>query len=412
MMWLRVAWRDLWRQKRRSIHALLIVALCTAAYVLIAGYVLAAFAAVRDSVIHSGVGHLQIATSDEFAGYEEHLLENGLLPTDVMRIRQAAHAIEHVSASVPRLAFQGLVVRDERSVAAMGEGVDPMLEKRLPHAQARVVAGNDIESSQTDGRYGALVGQEMARLLGVETGDLITVHTISRGGARNTAEMRVAGLISTGSATLDRMRLVIPLAAAQELLRTERIRKLVVALDDHTHTNVIAQQLAELLPDLEIRTWRDFAPSYNQLSLSQVKQFGTQVVVIATVVLLTIFTCIALGAQERTREIRTMLSMGFPRQRIQFLFCLEGALLGVTSGLAGISLGYFLCVAITNIQIEPPATADQTTPHPLVLLFAPEIACGILLLMLILSVVAGWMASCRVTARGFAPCMARGQGHG
>lgn len=407
MIWLQLAWRDLYRNARRSLFAAGIAAIGAVAAIATGGYLLSTFTAVRESTIRGGVGHLQIATAGEFSGYEDRVLQNGLTPQDVARIEDVAGSLPDVAFSLPRLAFQGIVSNGERSLVMLGEGVDPGAERRLSALYVPIVDGGGLESQSDASPFTAVVGREMARLLGVRPGDFVTLLTISSSGGLNAIDVQVTGLFATGSPELDRMRLLVPLHAARELLQSDRVRRIVLALDSTEATARVKRALIERLPDLEVRDWQELSPFYRQLVALYLRQAAVLAVVLAAVVLLAVFTSVAMGVMERRRDIGILLSLGIPATRIRRVFLLQGALLGALGGIAGASSARIILGVVNAAGIRMPPAPGQTESYPLFIAFDPMTAALAAGGLCLLGLAAGWTASLRVTRESIVTAMHR-----
>ncbi|MFO7277669.1 MAG: FtsX-like permease family protein [Pseudomonadota bacterium] len=407
MIWLQLAWRDLYRNARRSLFAVGIAAIGAVAAIATGGYLLSTFTAVRESTIRGGVGHLQIATADEFSGYEDRVLQNALTPQDVARIEDAAGSLPEVAFSLPRLAFQGIVSNGERSLVMLGEGVDSGAERRLSALYVPIVEGEGLDPQSDASPFTAVVGREMARLLGIGPGDYVTLLAISSSGGLNAIDVEIKGLFATGSPELDRMRLLVPLAAAHELLQSDRVRRIVLALESTEATAHVKRALAERLPDLEVRDWQELSPFYRQLVALYLRQAAVLAVVLATVVLLAVFTSVAMGVMERRRDIGILLSLGIPAARVRRMFLLQGALLGGIGGIGGAVSARVILWIVNSAGIRMPPAPGQTESYPLFIAFDPSTAALTAGALCLLGLAAGWTASLRVTRESIVTAMHR-----
>lgn len=416
-VWIRLAAVDLARHRRRSAFALAIIAICTAATLAVAGYIIATFTAVREATIHGGTGHLQIANAGEFWDYENELLEYGITPEQLATVQRVVRSSQQVDYAMPRLSFQGLVSSGERSVAMLAEGIDPVLERRLSANYVPLLSGETLrdpgglpagDASSAAPLGQALIGNEMARLLRVAPGDVITLLVTTVGGGLNAIDVQVAGIFSTGTPELDRMRVLVPLALAQELLRTNRVRRMVVALHDTAQTEHARQELANRLPDFVVRTWRELSPFYGQLVALYSRQVAVLGVVMATIVLLAVFSSVAMGVMERTRDIGTMMSLGIPAARIRRMFLIGGAMLGGLGGAVGVILGLLICTLVNSMEVRMPPPPGQSESYPLFLAQDGRVAFFTLVTMIVLALAASWLASRRVTSYSIVDAIRKG----
>lgn len=399
MIWLQLAWRDLIRNARRTAFAAGIVLIGTLASLAAAGYMLSTFTAVSESTIHGGIGHLQIATSGEFSGYERTVLEHGLTPASVSEIDRVVEAVAPESLVLPRLSFQGIISNGDRSLVALGEGVDALRERRLSGPYATLVQGQDLESVAASRRYVALVGQEMARLLGVAIGDVVTVLATATGGGLNAIDVEVAGIFSSGAPEIDRMRVVVPIDVARELLRTTAIRRVAVLLSDRADVAPVRDTLAAKLPSLSVRVWQDLAPFYGQLVALYSRQATVFGAIIAGTVTIAVFATVSLGVLERGRDIGTMLSLGIPAVRVRRVFLLQGAVVGGLASAMGGVLAFVLFTLINAVGFMMPPAPGRTEPYPLFISFDLQYAMVAAVAMTLIGLCSAFVASRQVTQR-------------
>src|SRR5262245_5344978 len=174
-----LAFRNVTRQRRRSAMGIVAVAFGIVALILAAGFIEWVYWAMREGVIGSRLGHIQIV--------REGYLESGvadpfrfLLPEGAAD-RSAIEQIPGVHAVAPRLAFSGLLSLGESTLSFIGEGIDP--EKEQPFS-AQVVIKQGEGLSPTDPR-GIIIGQGLAANLGVKVGDQVVLLANTRSGGIN-----------------------------------------------------------------------------------------------------------------------------------------------------------------------------------------------------------------------------------
>lgn len=397
MIWLEIAWRNVWRNWRRSLFSMSIAAVGTIAVLLAVGYMLSAFEAVRESTIRGGLGHLQIAHAEEFDGYSEYPLQHGLPAALVAEVSEQVSQIEPDSILLPRLEFQGVASSGERSLIFLGEGVDPVSERRLSQYYARIVEGQGLERSAQPFR--AVIGHEMARLLGVRTGDSITLMSPTATSGLNAIDVEVVGLLKTGVPQVDRTRVLIPLELAQKLVRTDKVTRLVIGLGDTAQTSAIHQRLVPYLQRHRVlaKTWSELAVFYHQLVDLYVRQFSVLGAIIALVVVLTFTNAVLMSVLERTREIGTLVALGIRRHEIRLQFVLEGLLLGGGGGMLAVIAAWLLILLLNSLAIQMPPPPGQTEGYPLFFIFSLPAALIAVVGIGALGILSAFMASSRVT---------------
>lgn len=367
MKWLALAWRNVLRNKRRTLLSILVFAAGTVAVLSATGFVTASFHGLREATIAGQLGHIQIGAKSQFDGFEKSPLSTGLTPQQVQRASVAIEQIPSARYSMKRVMFEGLISAGERTLAVMGSGVEPELETRLAGVFAAIVAGDSLPTASEHDQNKIIIAVDLAHSLGVRTGDKVTVLATTEKGVLNAIDLMVAGIYRTGIPELDRRAVMMPLQTAQSLLDTQRISRLVTVLKDTSDTNTIAQKLALSLTDLEIRRWIDLAPFYQQVVSLYKNIFGILGAIIVIVVLLSVSNTMLMSLLERVREQGTLRAFGIPSFRIRQNFLMEGGLVGVLGGALGWILAALLALAINFSGIQMPSPPGRSTTYPLLI---------------------------------------------
>lgn len=375
MKWLAFAWRNVARNRRRTLLASSIFAAGTAAVLCAVGFVLASFHGLREATIAGQLGHLQVGAPGQFSGFEQTPLATALPRADAARVAEQLAATPRVRFAMRRLNFEGLISSGNRTLATVGSGIEPELESRLSGAFATVVDGDGLPVSGDPDPHKALVAIDLAQALGVRPGDVVTVMATTEGGALNAVDLTVAGTYRTGIPELDRRAILLPLAAAQTLLDTERVSRVVAVLDDTAATEATVARLGAALSGLEVRGWRDLAPFYRQVVSLYGSIFGVLGAIIVAVVLLSASNAMLMNLLERVREQGTMRAFGITAGRLRRNFLLEGALVGFLGAAAGLVLAGLASLAVNLSGFQMPAPPGRTNGYPLlVFVDAPSYA--------------------------------------
>ena len=395
MMWLSLACRNIVANRRRSLLALGAIAAAAVAMMLFADYVNAIRVGLRHQTIHDGLGHLRAAAPGGFDAYEEKQLQHGMAPAQVDALQAAADREPAVRRLVPSLVFQGLVSNGPRTLSFTGSGVDPVLESAAFSASHDIVAGRQLNSSAPED--GVILGTELAQRLGVKPGDTVTLLTSTVSGAINAADAQVIGIESTGSPERDLHLLRARLPLVQSLLATDRVSYVSILLNDEADVGAVRARLAAALPNVELRDWLQLAPYYTQvlgLYENLFRIFGLFILVVS---LLGLTTIILTSVLERSREIGVMRALGISAWHVRRAFVLEGLVLCVIGVAAGMAIAAGLGYGINALRLTMPPPPGQTEGYPLRVLWDWSATAAIAAAVLVLGILAAWMASGRVT---------------
>jgi putative ABC transport system permease protein len=347
---------NLTRNPSRSFVAVVAIVGGVAAFLLAGGFIEWILKATREATIHSQLGHIQIVRPGFFdrglADPYSFLLEQG--SDELVTIR----SMPNVVSVTPRLVLSGLISRGETTLAFSGEGVDPDGE-RLISTELHMLDGVGL----TDGdKARVLVGEGLARNLGVATGDAIVLLVSTARGTPNAVEAVVSGVFMTAAKDYDDYAVRLPIELARKLMRVQGATSWVVLLDQTEKTGSLVDELrARMAPErYQVVPWRDLADFYNKTEALFSKQVNVVKAIIALIIVLTIMNTLTMTVLERTAEIGTSLAIGVPGRSIVRLFVIEGLLIGIIGGVAGILTGSVLGMVISKIGIPMPPPPGMT----------------------------------------------------
>lgn len=357
-MWLQIPLRSLWRNRRRTILSMAIIALGTAVSLFVLGFVENSRSQIRDSVVQE-YGNLQIASptlwNDTAEGYE-YLLE----PQDVTEIDAILAGEERYVGRTAQLQFPGLLAAGNLTQVVRITGLEPangILDTADLVSRGRDLAPNDAAA--------VLIGRTLAEQLGLEVGDPVTLTLTTVNGAYNATPLIVAGIYSFSSEQVERQSVYMPLRFAQILLGTAGVDRVIVALDELQATDAAAARIGFLAQDsgldVEPRTWDELSPIYRQLSSYFNLLFGFLSLAVTVLVFFIILQVLTLAFLERTREIGTLRALGTTQGEVFRLFFIETAWLALLGSVAGVLFGLLLSVGFNAARIEwlPPGTVDR-----------------------------------------------------
>jgi len=381
--YLLLAFRNIFRNRRRTIMTLCMVGGGVAGLLLAGGYFAFMTHGLRESTINNGLGHIQIFTAEHFKRDETRVLDTG-----IDNWRQVASTVTtggHVRGVAPRIEFYGMVSNGVKAVGFMGSAVDPVAENSLGFV-SRVETGRDLDS-KPGGEVEALIGKGLAKSMGVNVGDGLTVLAMTADGALNGVDVQIVGITDSGVAELDARYLRITLKSAQRLLQSDRVTNLVVGLDSTDNTDKVAAELAPRLKGLPqqmaLKKWIDLATYYKQVNTMFNGIFLFMGVIVFFMVLMSSVNTLLMSMFERTREIGTMLAMGTPRSWIVALFMLEATLLGLMGAVVGVIGGNLLGVLLNSSGLHMPPPPGYTVAIAFKVLHVPAQMVGSSVLVIV-----------------------------
>lgn len=383
MLTLKLALRNIFRHKARSVITLSTIMFGCIALIFVGGFFDNILSQMREGFISSQTGHIQIYRR----GFNEHgkvdaysyLVEN---PEDVKAL---VKTIAHVESVTSRLYFSGLISTGENTISFLGQGLEPQNEKHIPLEQTKDLrkfyktldVGMPVisfgQSLQESDHAQIIIGKGLAQTMSAQVGSTLTLLTNTVNGSTNAMDVKVKGIFYTTTKDYDDIYIRLPLATAQKLLNTQSVERLVLRLDKTENTAKVYAALQGLIAekklDLEIRRWEDLADFYNK-TVKMFNQFYLIMrVVTIMIVVLGIFNTLNMSVMERISEIGTIMALGIRQVAVMKLFLLEGLLLGIIGGVLGILAGMLVVFLIACVGIEmppPPGATMQWLSTPLI----------------------------------------------
>lgn len=380
---LTVAFRNIFRNTRRTAFTLLVITFGAVALLLAGGFIVGNFEGLRERTIRNGLGHLQVFSAAYVERGEERPLEHGL--AGYRDVQAQIERQPHVALTTGQVDFVGLVSNGEKSEPFIGSGVEPEREIEMGFG-LNLKAGEALAEDGGDDQV--LLGSGLAASLGVQVGDVLTLLGTTTDGALNALDVRVVGFYSTGIQEFDARALKVPLAAAQRLLNTDRVTKVIVKLDATRHTEDVAAALraGDLARgrELRVKTWNDLATFYKQVVALYRSIFVFLGTIIVILVVLSSANTMMMSVLERVTEIGTLLAIGTRRRQVLSMFVLEGFFLGCLGGLLGLIASFGLIRVLNGMRITLPPPPSFSTGVPLLVKVVPEMFAGVFVLLVVI----------------------------
>jgi len=351
---LKIAYRDLVRNRRRSLLTLVAIAVGVSLLVFMSGFIQGAITDSIENNIRLQTGHLKIRAEsydeDKVSLAWEDLLDN---PEE---LAAQVRALDGVEAASPVLWASGIVSTREESVGVRVFGIDPLSDV---HARIRdgLAAG---EYLQPDDRSGVLLGQRLAESLGVAVGDQISLLVNTADEAPDEATFTIRGLYATGVPVYDDTTIFLPLSKAQAFTHTEGRASMILAL---LKDRELADGLAAALraPGYTVLTWREM----NQVILQAIQAGMGMLYIMYLVVLLVVAVVIAntllMSVFERIREMGILSALGMKGREILLMFVVEAGILGAVGVVLGVGLGSLAVFYMSKVGLHLGEMATMTT---------------------------------------------------
>lgn len=345
--WIKLAWRNMWRNWRRTAIALVAIVLGVVLLLLMDGLIKGSDQAIFGNAVRLYGGNIQIHAP----GFREKANRLPLLPLDdADAVVQVARAQPRVVAAARRINTTGIVINRSNVSPVAITAIEPAAEAPLSLQAENIAQGRFLSDEDGDA---ILIGQALADRLQVSVGDRVTLLGRSRNELMRQHAMTVVGIYDLHMPELEKGMVFIPLADAQALynLRGQATEAAVFLRTMGTEAAVMAALQADL-PNYEVDSWQTLRPEIRQTietKLAFTSFFGIVVLFIAGIGILNLML---MAVFERTREMGVLAALGMKGRQVMGLFLLEGALIGVVGAAVGCGLGALLIRWVGQVGID------------------------------------------------------------
>lgn len=332
---LKISWRNIWRNPRRTWVLVTSIAVGVIGYMGTSAFSRGFLVQMVESTINLHGGHITIASK----GYHENP-NIRLFISNPKQIEQQLNEISNIEHA-PIVSLSGMVNSAEKAGGVMIYGVVPEQESYITAIAQSMVEGNYL----TDQDNEIVIGTELAEKLRVRIGEKVVLMTSDLNKDINSGAYRIAGLFETASPDFDKTSVYLHMKAAQDLAGyTNQISAVNIKLNEALELESIVQTVKTKLGnnELEILSWRD----RNPLLVLSLDLYDFSIIIIVTILFVAIAFSLAnsflMVIYERIHELGIMMANGVFPQKVRFMLYLEAFLMTFL----GTTIGYAVSVAL------------------------------------------------------------------
>ena len=345
-MLITLAFRNLWRNRRRTLLTLSAMVVSASLLILALGVFSGMFKDMLASATEQYYGHMVLAHPDY------HLRRDlfSHMPVEIVDQTPLNQSLE-IKGKSPRLRGFGLLSHLETSQPVELLGIVPELEQQVTSLQQQITAGH--YPTETD-RNGALIGQGLARKMKVQTGDELVFVTQAADGSIGNDLLIISGIFATGDSRHDNNLVLVPLPWLQQVLVLPgRIHEVAMVVANPMIAAQVADRINPLLPEnIEILDWGDLLPEMSEV----IAAYDVSRMIIVTILYLAtglgILNTFFMSVMERTREFGILMAQGMRPWAIRSLVLLETAMLAGIALAIGLLLGAAMTLYMQQIGID------------------------------------------------------------
>lgn len=330
-----MAYRDLVRNKRRTVITFVAIALGLTLVIFMNGLITGMLNNMLKDTIRLDSGHVQVRAES----YE--VVKSSLLAKDLLNnpdeIAARAEAMPEVQSVSPILWAGGVLGTASESTNVRVSGIDPTSAIFDPIREG-LRAGEFLSEN---GRGEILIGRRLADELNVTVGDRINLAVGTSDGLPQEGVFTIVGLIDTGFPGIDNANVFLSLAQAQSITGSgNRASTVRILLHDVEDTEVVVAALQT--PGTAVLDWQQL----NEFIMTTMELGSAFYAILYAIIFLVVAVIIAntllMSVFERTREMGILAALGMKGRQIMTMFLFEAVILGLIGCFFGIILGGIL----------------------------------------------------------------------
>ncbi len=350
---LRLAWKNIWRNRRRTLITLTAIAFSIMLVQALHNLSYGVYAGMVDSGVRAGTGHIAIYRNNYLESRDEILhFRDGSLIDDISQI-------DGVEQVLPRLYIPALAQSSRESRGVMLIGVDPDRERQINPFLKTLPADNMIRSADS---RDAVIGARLLDELQIRPGQKFVVTAQHEDGTLHSELLRVRGVVSSGMKDIDSSLILVGRGRAALLTgNSGSVHELAVILAEAGLETAVHRQIAAKLSaeqDILAVSWEEAMPNLaNAIKLDYASQKFIFVIILL-IVAIGVVNTLLMSVMERMREFGVILALGSKPMTLRCMIMLEAMILGLLAAAIGTVLGslatwYLVAVGIDLADLVP-----------------------------------------------------------
>jgi len=325
----KIAWRNLWRNKRRTMITITSVLFAILLALIMRSMQFGSYDLMERDAIRNSTGFIQVHAK----GYwEDKTIDNTLEINK--KLTETIESDKNVTDVIPRLESFALASSGNITKGVGIVGTVPETEDKITNLKSRVVKGNYFEN---DSDKGVLVAEELAKYLELNVNDTVVLLSQGYHGVTAAGEFRVEGLLHFPSPEMNKQMIYMTLDAAQYFFAADnRLTSYSIMLNEPDNLSKTFSNLNSALgKQYEVMTWKEMMIELQQQIQSDNISGMFMLSILYVVVTFGIFGTILMMTLERKKEFSVMIAVVMQRYKLAFIVFLETLYMGFIGVIAG-----------------------------------------------------------------------------
>ncbi len=349
---LAMSWRNIWRNKVRSV-----IIIASVTFGLFAGlFVLGLYEGMMDSrvrtVIDTEVAHLQM----HHPHFEDDYDPCFVLPAKNM-LKESILKNTYVKAITTRSVVQGMLANATGTAGVQINGIEMADESLVSHLGDKIIEGEGLSASR---KNSILIGKKLVDKLKLRLDSKVILTFTDKESNIVSAAFRIEGIFQTDNAPRDERNVFVHRATLNSNLGIgDDVHEIAILLHNDDDVEAVKKQLQGEFPEAEVESWTDNSPE-TELMVSTVNQYSYIIMVIIMFALaFGIINTMLMAVLERTREIGMLGALGMNHKKLFVLILMETILLTIAGAPIGLLISWFVIQYFGVVGIDISSFAGE-----------------------------------------------------
>lgn len=330
LMHIILAWRNIWRNKRRTLITMASIVFAVILAILLNSVKEGVLVKMQENAVNFHTGAIQI---QDTSYWEEKTLEHSFIP----KKKDLEPLINHkqILGTTSRLETFALAASDDFSKASLIMGIEPDTEPLITKLDKRMVSGNYLSAQDN----AVLLTDGLAKYLQLNVNDTLVLIGQGYHGISAAGKYPIKGLVKSGSPELNKRLVYMPITLAQNLFGAEgRVSSVIVQPNEVSKSKKISKELAEKYPTNRVMSWQQMLPELDQMIEAERAENVIFLFVLYLLISFGIFGTILMMLMERQFEFGTLVAIGMQKRLLSFVVVLENIFISLLGAIVGIIL--------------------------------------------------------------------------
>lgn len=332
-MLIKIAWRNIWRNRGRSLVVIGSFVVGIWALILSNGFMNGFMVSYSAGIINNDISNIQIHNPEFKQDLDiKFTLNNGTEKATAMR------SWEGVFGTTTRSITTGMIASTKKAAGVQIRGIDIENEANVTRLDSMIFEGAYFEGIK---RNPIIIGTKLAENLNVKLRSKVVLTFNDANGDITSGAFRVVGIVKSASLNISQLYAYVKQDDLNKLLGIgQEIHEIAIITDPKIEENTIVSKYQSIHDEDLIETWREISPELAFMEEMYGSMLFVLMGIILTALVFGIVNTMLMSVLERTRELGVLMAVGMNRARIYIMIMLETIFLGITGAPIGLLMGW------------------------------------------------------------------------